>query len=294
MPGARSGLLVATACAVCVAMSQPRAAAQEPALADVLRNAAHYVDEFEQRLTAVVAEETYEQRTNGVRRTLKSDLLLIPVSGEARFLGFRDVYEVDGSAVRDRGDRLAHLFLDGSTPDAERLREIVTESARYNLGSVPRTLNIPTLPLVFLREENQRGGTFKAGRGGPVLSRLNDISAPELPSLPQGTAVVAFTENGRNTLVRDARNRDVPSRGRFWIEPATGRVLATEFIADAGQSTATIVVRYQPEPGTGLLVPAEMRERYTTFAKSSIEGRATYDHFKTFQVQTSTDIERPK
>ena len=287
-------LLAVAACAVGVVFSQPRAAAQQPSLNDILREAAMYVDGFEQHLTAVVAEETYVQRTSSVQRTLKSDFLFISVSGDARFVGFRDVFEVDGSAVRDREDRLMRLFLDAAPPSAERLRAIIEESARYNLGTVPRTLNIPTLPLIFLREENQKGAEFKIGSGTPALARLNDINAPELPLPPRETVVVAFTEHGRNTLVRDARNRDVPSHGRFWIEPSTGRVLMTEIVSDAGQSVGTIDVRYQLESSSGLLVPGEMRERYNTFGKPSIEGRATYDHFKTFQVQTSTDIQKPK
>jgi hypothetical protein len=36
-----------------------------------------------------------------------------------------------------------------------------------------------------------------------------------------------------------------------------------------------------------------MRERYNAFGKAAILGRATYDHFRTFQVKTSTDDVQP-
>ena len=67
---------------------------------------------------------------------LVSDFLLVQVPGEG-WLPFRDVFERDGKQVRDREERLAALFLKGSSRSAfEQARAIMDEGARYNIGNV--------------------------------------------------------------------------------------------------------------------------------------------------------------
>ena len=78
--------------------------------------------DFISKVTRVVAEEQYVQEYLDAsvegsrgnfqgaprvreRRTLKSDLLLVKPAITEQWLSFRDVYEVDGRAVRDREDR---------------------------------------------------------------------------------------------------------------------------------------------------------------------------------------------
>jgi hypothetical protein len=273
-------------------------AGQDLPLGQVLSRAARYVDGFERQLTGIVAEETYVQDTASVHRELKSDLLLIRVASDARYVEFSDVFDVDGRAVRNREDRLTRLFLDSSASATAQLRTIVAESARYNIGSIQRTLNTPTLPLIFLRSDNQGGLTFKlTDKTTPALSHpsLTTVEASSaFSAVPPGTTVVTFEEKGRNTLIRTAGDRDLPSHGRFWIDPATGRVLMSELVAEDLRVTGVIDVRYRLEPSVGVMVPAEMRERYSAPGRAAIEGRATYAQFRTFQVQTSTDIQPVK
>src|SRR5471030_2344898 len=92
---------------------------QEPSLDSVLKRAADYVTSLKLELAGGIAEEAYTQdveKAPGARpvpvphRELKSDFLLTQVSGQARFVDFRDVFEVDGKPVRDRQDRLSKLF----------------------------------------------------------------------------------------------------------------------------------------------------------------------------------------
>src|ERR1051325_11460114 len=75
--------------------------AQEPPLATILTRAAGYVDEYQKGLRGIVAEETYLQnmttprnggRINQEGRQLKSDLLLVKLGAEERWLQFRDVF----------------------------------------------------------------------------------------------------------------------------------------------------------------------------------------------------------
>jgi hypothetical protein len=96
--------------------------------------------------------------------------------------------------------------------------------------------------------------------------------------------VIAFQEVHHSTLIRTTTGRDLPARGRFWIEPRTGRVVMTELIAANAQVRGVVDVSYQSEPVIGFLVPIEMRERYEGLLDGSlIEGVATYGKFRQFQ-----------
>lgn len=265
---------------------------QEPALSTVLDRAGKYVVEFQRQLSGIVAEETYVQSvryslgtSNRVaqllptHRELKSDLLLVKPAGVDRWLQFRDVFEVDGKEIRDRNERLMQLFVKPSSSSAAQAERILTESARYNIGSLQRTVNSPVLALVILDPRNQPRFAFKrVGPGDPQLGR-----GTARPSY--STWVVEYREVEKQTLIRTTNNRDMPSRGRFWIEPATGEVTASEMIAEDPIIKGTIDVEYQMESAVGLLVPMEMRERYEVRRDGSrVEGTATYGRFRRFQV----------
>jgi len=150
---------VALACLVAAASSVLRAQSEVGAIVD---RAAAYVEEFQRRFGSMVAEERYEQsiqeamaigaRTRGQfeRVTLVSDFLLVQVPGEG-WTPFRDVFERNGQKVRDREERLAKLFLEGSSRSSfDQARQIMLESSRYNIGNIERTINQPTLPLLFV------------------------------------------------------------------------------------------------------------------------------------------------
>ena len=85
--------------------------------------------------------------------------------------------------------------------------------------------------------------------------------------------------------------RDMPARGRFWIEADTGRVLASEFIGEDISIRGAVDVGYDVEPSINLLVPVEMRERYDVRRDGAhIEGKATYSKFRQFQVKVDEKI----
>src|SRR5215510_7370665 len=143
-------------CLVIAVLGVRSGAQSRPTLQDVLARAAAYVERYEQALSGVVAEEQYVQdivttdTADDVRhRTLRSDVLLIRPRGADRYFQFRDVFEVDGEAVRDRSDRLERLFLQSSGGFDAGLA-ITRESARYNIGRIDRTINVPFMAMLFL------------------------------------------------------------------------------------------------------------------------------------------------
>jgi hypothetical protein len=285
----------AALCAM-VALAQP-VSAQEPTLATVLARAATYVSEFHRQLSGIVAEERYVQDFHAVaigrgtaglaHRELKSDLLLLKPYGAAAWMAFRDVFEVDGAPVRDRTERLGRLFLERSPSTDAQIRKILDESSRYNIGDIRRNVNTPVYPLTFLEAANQFRFKFKRTQD------RRPRTEPARPA-PEGAFrvstevwVIAYEEKESGTMIRTDGQKDLPTRGRFWIDPATGRVLMSELVAENRRLRATIDVSYQSAPLLGLLVPIEMREWYDNLrTRSRIDAVATYGSFRQFQVNT--------
>jgi hypothetical protein len=274
-----------------------------PDLKTVLARAAAYVEEFREKLSGIVAEETYmQQEIPGERREMRSDLLLLRSETFPRWRQFRDTFEVDGQPVRDRAERLTHLFLEPATA-VERAKRIAVESSRYNVGVLQRTINVPLMPLVFLEPGVQPRLRF---------SRAGDDERPAVPENQAGhfrvsteVWVIRFEERERPTIVRDPINlRDVPSQGRFWIEPFSGRVLMSEMRSNHPTVRADITVNYQSEPLLGLLVPVAMHERYENGRSARlmppsqywwrIEATATYSKFRQFQVHVDQHVDLPR
>jgi hypothetical protein len=280
--------------------------AQQPRdLADVLRRAGAYVEDFQRQLSGIVAEETYIQEvippmgmnaTGGriQRRQLRSDLLLVRPEKEVTWVQFRDVFEVDRRPVRDREERLVRLFLHADASSARQADHIRAESARFNIGRIERTMNVPVLPLAVLAPSSQDRFRFTVDEnGGDERPRIGNAPVPSSPIF-RATAevwIVKFEEQQGPTLVYTSGGRNIFSRGRFWIEPITGRVLMSEMITEDPAVRGELVVSYQSEPLLGLLVPIELRERYSEGARRpTITGQATYSNFRRFQVAVEQNI----
>jgi hypothetical protein len=286
--------LAAWAVALTLVHSLP-ASAQDPSLAAVLQRAAEYVAAFHRQFAGVVAEERYVQEvkafakrpgqlTNGMRSELRSDLLLVRPSNGAGWAEFRDVFEVNTMPVRDRTDRLTHLFLEGSPSAREQIGKILSESSRFNIGDIRRNINTPLFALQILERENQGRFRFKRTRDQVPAAIAHEPSAAGVFRTTAEIWAIEFEERRRDTLIKTDRLRDLPARGRFWIDPYTGRVLMTELIAKNRDVAATVDVSYQSEPLVGFLVPVEMRESYSDRRGARVDGTAEYGRFRQFQV----------
>src|SRR5260221_1895694 len=279
-----------------IALMAPPNAPQEPTLHDVLQRTGRYVVEFQRQLSGIVAEERYAQNVvatgNGLsrnpavlNRVLKSDLLLVKPAGADRWIQFRDVFDVDGSPVRDRSERLMKLFIEPSTSTAKQVEKIIEESTRYNIGKLQRTINVPVLALVILDPVNQSRFRF---------TRLDISGRPTTRSALASAAsawTVEFREVEKETIILGVHGRLMTAHGRFWIDAATGQVLASELIAEDVSIRGQVDVGYDLEPGIVPLVPVEMRETYDVPRDGSrVFGVATYGRFRQFQVKVDEKI----
>jgi hypothetical protein len=280
--------------------------ADEPSLATVLQRAAAYVADFHRQLSSIVAEECYIQdwKTKSLgliqdrgtadvqHRVLLSDLLLVKPGGDAGWMEFRDVFDVDGRPVHERSERLVKMFLEPSPSTARQISRILNESARFNIGDIDRNVNTPVFPLQFLEAANQPRFRFKqTGDRQPKTTGATAVSNDGAFRVSTEVWTIAYDERQSGTLIKTAERKDLPSHGRFWIEPASGRVLMSELAVENRDIKAIIDVSFQSEPLLGMLVPIEMRERYDGKRSHSIvEGHATYGKFRQFQVKVDETI----
>ena len=296
-----AGAAVALAAAVHPAAQQPFDSSEpasrltvaqdlRPSLDEVLERAASYVARFQEQLSQIVAEETYSQRVvNTARltdrrllpsRTLRSDLILVKSREEQRFVELRDVFEVDGKPVRDRQARLEKLLTASSAASGSQIAAILTESARYNVGSIQRNVNTPLLALLFLQDTHQPRFTFKhVTKASPVFREDREFNEAPVFRVSTEMWTVDYRERKNATVIRTPSGGDLPAHGRFWIDPSTGAVLISELVVDGGGVIATVTVSYQSEPLMGFLVPIEMRESYLRYGER-ITGHATYGRFR--------------
>jgi hypothetical protein len=255
---------------------------REPDLKTVLRRSGDYVRDYRDRLSEIVAEERYVQRTEADRpdrdvqkreRVLKSDFMLLRgYAGEDSWIGVREVFEIDGESAEGERGHLWSLLMDTQTPVSIRLRALADQQARYNLGSLYRTINVPTVALEFLRPDRQSRTRYK--RSGTAVFHDRQVWT------------VTFEDRDRPTLIRTPTGQDVRSTGVFWIDPRDGAVLRTELHAGENRGhgfRSMILVSYQRIDRFDMLLPDDMNELYVTGA-TRIEGHATYGNFRRFET----------
>lgn len=253
---------------------------------DPLAKATQYVARFEQTFSSVLWHEHYVQNdhiprkftSSGTRfmelagkRDLESDMLLLWIPRAENWIAVRDVLSVDGVARAESAEGLGSR-LERPNTSLDDIRRLAADNGRFNIGQILRTFSEPTLTLLFLDARNRHRFTFKSGSGERVGSRAS--------------AVYHFSERERPTIVR-GDSRDVPARGRIWIDPQTGEILQTflELNDRHDRIAAQMTVRYGDHAGFDVLVPLEMREIY----KSDLTGEqvtavATYSDFRKFET----------
>jgi hypothetical protein len=259
-----------------VVLAAPKGLAAPPALDQVLRRMHATVVEHEDDLAGLVSEEVYEQRvldpggTTLERRVLRSHYLVFQLPPTESWFACRDVFEVDGSPVPDHRDRLQHvLSLDGTAVDlAYRIYE---ESARYNIGRVVRTFNLPTFALAFFRPMYRQHLLF-AKQGEEDIGGVR-------------TWVIAFRERATPVFVGTPSGKGLAVRGRVWVVAEDGRIVRTEVIVGGERGIreqARVTTSFRLEPLLHIWVPDVMEERYEVPGRdstsSAVVGHAVYSN----------------
>jgi len=259
----------------------------------IIGSAMRYVMAYEQKFTLLAADETYVQelqrppnpgdnlsRTNpggGMRAggtmsrlVIKSDFLLVQLGGDGEgWMPFRDAYEVKGAKVRNRDERLLKLFQGDDQERFEKAAKFNEATSGHNLGNVARTINIPTLAMMFLHPRvNERFEFSDEGEetiAGRVLRRA------------------AYREVARPTLIKTTRGRDLALTGHLWIDPFTGTVVKTDLNAADPAVRCAITVTYRKDDALDFWVPSQMDEYYkAALSLDEVLATATYSNVRRF------------
>lgn len=282
----KAGRLAATSVAL-VILANTAASGQPPKLGVLLARLSAYLSTYEQQMSAIVADEYYRQdyvviapdfdRTR--TRILQSDYAFLRMPGELAWLGLRDTYAVDGVSVRDRDARLEGMLSIASTDAIRQARVIAAENARYNIGDLERTINIPTLAVGLLLPQHRKRFRFSLEGEEPVAGRR--------------LMKLNFLEHRRPSIIRSREGRDQPVRGSAWLDAATGSLHRTLLEVDTMRGrliiNTQITVDYTPEDRLGILVPRQMHERYVqpldrTRRGFTIDATASYTNYRRFQT----------
>ena len=202
---------------------------------------------------------------------------------QAGWLTVRNVLSVDGRAVPDSQTRLNDALDDTGAARVTRLRRLLNESARCNLGQIFRNFNFPTLVLSYLDPEMQPRFAFTlAGR-----ERVNGVDASK----------VEFDERTRPTVIQE-NGADRFSKGAVWIADRDGTIVRTrlDLRIPLRDTIASVEVDYGRDAKLDMWVPVRMHESYlqsrATMINEAIDCVATYSNFRRFE--TSGRIVTPK
>jgi len=235
-----------------------------------------YVVDYETEFKFLIAEEAYTQATfdasgreTRVRR-MTGELFLTFIPADAAWIAVHDVAEVDGTPVTDRED-LRLLLQKGEFVSVAR--RVADRNAKFNIGTIGRNFNEPTLPLLIL--EPKRVKSFSFDRRQIVRDA-------------DGTKVtVAFTERDRPTLIRSARGTPLYAKGELTIDAETGRIERTQIeLVDAG-ILARLTTVYAPDEKLAMWVPVSFTERYERtrgHEREVIMCEARYTNYRRFYV----------
>lgn len=256
--------------AVTGGLAQPR----RPPTDEVLDRAGAAVVRYLAELPQIVAREEMSQKvvpparapTPGPRRRWVADLAWVELPDEPEAIAFRDVIEVDGDPLPGGRPRLIDLLHGGRGGTWAAARAILDAGARYNLAPGSRNFNLPTVALFFLHPERRPRFAWK--RRGPPSDALWEVE---------------FRERERPTVIRGSGGQQVYSRGRVWIDPATGVVRRTRLRVRVERVDCTLETTFALVPALQLTLPVALEERYSG-PDGSVLSAATYSDYRRFQT----------
>jgi hypothetical protein len=241
-----------------------------------------FAEQYLRDAPSLVAHEEYVQNATyargGERQVTTADLVMVRIGGAAGWISFRDVLTVDKRRVSDREERLLKLLQSPAPNALTQARQIAQESARFNLGRITRTMNVPDMALEYLQPKHA------------ARIRIEPLRNETIDGRP--VVVLRFTEATGPSVIRSLVGRDLLARGRVWAEPGSGAIVRTELLIEDRSSKGTSTVDFGMEPRLGIRVPIKMTERYTTSGET-IDAVAIYSDFRRFTVATDEKITKP-
>ena len=256
----------------------------------IARLAAQYVADYQEELTAIVADEEYVQDVRvqipvapGAPRSRRTTGEVFFIFTAPRgWMAIRDVQTVDGAPAPQRTSVREILATLPATQVSEQMR---TYNAKFNIGRITRNINEPTLALLSLDETHRSRFRFST-------KRRQDVSG-------RPAVWLAFQERDAPTLIRSIDGGAIYVKGELLVEAANGRIWASRLMATVGGISVELETDYTLDERLGLLLPSVFRERYekgkaaaasrmktpeASLEYEQIWCEAKYSNFRRFEV----------
>lgn len=269
------------ALAIAAALSTSGRAAPAADLAALVTALDAYLMTYETAVSALVADEALTQRVEAANhqvvgfRQFTSEVAFLRLPGNREWLAHRRVQRVDGTRV-DRPDAPSFTsLLGGGTDDARRAAAAVVEdSARFSLG-LPRSINVPTLPLELAHP--RRRDRYRVRLGGKETVDGQTLSVLEL------------VERGRGGIVHFGPRAFFRTTVRLSLRASDGAVFRAMVSMRPPERTAydradpEIRVAFTWHDAVQMLVPASLDEVF--LAEGGVgHGHAEYTNYRRFAV----------
>jgi hypothetical protein len=268
-----------------IAVSVPGAKALEAVQSapDVIASVRAFAARYQREAPSLVAHEEYVQnatssRGTGRQQVTTAELVMVRLQNTEGWVSFRDVLTVNKRPVHDRQERLLKLLQSPEPTALAQARRIAQESARFNLGSITRTMTVPDMALEYLQPRHGARIRFEPLRNETIDGRP--------------VVILRFTETAGPSMIRDLRGVDLLARGRVWAEPDSGAIVRTELLIEDRVSKGTCTVDFGIDPRLGIRVPIKMTERYSVTGET-IDAVAKYSDFRRFAVSTDEKLTKP-
>lgn len=258
-------------------LASPDRATSAPDVAVVAERLYAYLEAYEPRLSELVADEVFEQRTTYVteygirhvaeRRRLVSDFGFLRLPGGLAWAGQRSVRSVDDRPVAAVG-RLDAMFAAAGADVLSLAKAIVDANARFNVGHA-RSVNVPTLPLDLLGRRRARAFTATTEGTARVSGRA--------------ATVLVLRERAPGSLVAYDGEQFARSDVRAWVGD-DGAVLRADVTlrAPTGPGHHDVRVDFALNRTLETLVPIRLTETFE--GEFSGNGTATYRNYRRFRT----------
>ena len=252
--------------------------------------ASNYLRQYQDELTAVVADETYLQQVRlqiprdgerPLRTTLSSEVFFMFTEG-FDWMAIRDVVAVDGKKLETRPDLRVALH---DLPAPQVAARFKAYNSRFNVGRVRRNFNEPTISLLALDDRHRARFTFTRAR-----ARRGDD--------PRFVTLI-YRERQEPTLVRALSGGPVFASGELTVEPVTGRITRATLTLTMDTVRVALETTYAMNANLGISVPVRFTEHYTDGPRpkanqpvrpgarhEDILCEASYTNFQRFEVKT--------
>ena len=260
-------------------------ALQSPSADELAVRLRSYLLSYEPKLSELIADEHLHQQDapsktresageSSYSIELRSEVAFVALPGDAGWLGFRRVLKKDGRLVDDGTGSLREVLANGAQSEYAKAKEMLADSARYNLGEA-RTTNLPNLPLEMLHPRNTKRFSVRIAGKARVRGK--------------NTTLLVFVEMVSPTIILATDGGDMRSIVKAWVETDNGRLWKAEVITrdtreKAFPFDAVVAVDFNTHDSLGILVPVSMREEFFAGMRRRGAGDASYSNYRRFQT----------